>query len=205
MLTQSQVLTQLQDIGSTFYAQRCTRDEARAAVLDVVLTQLGCSRVSLWRFDDIEGDISLMCFASKRPGSALDLTQSRLMQAEYEDYFDELVKTSLYVSDNAQTDSRLQAMRIHYLMPNNVQALLDCAFSFNGRAYGMVCCEQADAPRHWHVDEVGMLRAIVAKLSMLMVSAADPVLWSTPSLSMEPVSQGNSRPGRLESRLDDSI
>ena len=42
-------------------------------------------------------------------------------------------------------DPALQAMREPYLVPNNVRSLLDAAFMLNGRAYGMVCCEETVA------------------------------------------------------------
>jgi GAF domain-containing protein len=192
---------QLQEIASDFYADKFTREQARAAVLDLTLAQINCSRVSFWRFNEQEGELSLLCFASKVAGGQLDNTQSCLLQSEYENYFDELVKAGVYVSEDAHADANLQPMRDRYLLPFNVCALMDCAFAFNGRAYGMVCCEQTGAPRQWSVDEVTTLRVIVAKLALLMASASDPVLWATPSLSMEPIAQGNSRPGRLDMRF----
>src|SRR5450755_3954039 len=58
----------LQEITGLFYAGRITRDEARSSVIDVVLARIGCARVSLWKFDAHEGELTLLCFASKVAG-----------------------------------------------------------------------------------------------------------------------------------------
>jgi GAF domain-containing protein len=153
-------------------------------VIDVVLRRLKCSRVSLWRFDGVPGSLCLLCFASKVAGQDLVTIESRLLEQEYGAYFDRMVCSGTYVSVDAMSDPHLQPMRDNYLVPNHVRSMLDAAFMVNGRAYGMVCCEQTDAIRDWHSEEVAQLRAIVAKLAMLMTSARDEVLWATPSRPM---------------------
>jgi GAF domain-containing protein len=180
-------LSQLQDIASAFYAGKVTRDEARSGVIDVIFGRLHCSRVSLWRFDGEAGDLSLLCFASKAAGGVLDTTPGQLRESEYRDYFDSLVGTGMFVSVDAMADPLLQPMRDNYLVPYHVQSLLDAAFMVNGRAYGMVCCEQTDRVRRWRTDEVLALRAMVSKLALLMAGAADLALWSSPSLPMLPL------------------
>ena len=87
-------------------------------------------------------------------------------------------------------DPKLKSMREQYLLPNGVLSMLDATFMVNGRAYGMVCCEQKGLPRRWRTDEVANLRAIVAKLAHLMSAAGDPALWGSPSLPMSPMEMG---------------
>ena len=178
--------TRLQEIAAALYAGKSSRDEARAAVIDTIAGWLRCSRVSLWRFDGFPGSLTLLCFAAKATGGVLDTSVQRLHEAEYRNYFDALVQTGMFVSDDAMADPHLQPMRASYLEPYRVCALLDAAFMVNGRAYGMICCEQADTPRRWRSEEVAGLRAIVGRLALLMASAPDPALWSAPSLPMGP-------------------
>ena len=180
-------LARLQDISAAFYAGKVTRDAARSAVIDVVVGRLRCSRVSLWRFDGERGALTLLCFASKVAGGALVTAESRLLESEYRAYFDGLVGSGMYVSVDAMNDAHLQPMRDNYLLPNQVRSMLDAAFMVNGRAYGMVCCEQTDTIRRWRNDEIAALRAIVAKLALLMAAAADQALWGSPSLPMAPL------------------
>ena len=180
-------LSQLQAITAAFYAGKTSRDEARSAVIDLIIGRLKCSRVSLWCFDGEPGSMSLLCVASKVAGQGLVTAESRLLEAEYAAYFDSLVNTGMCASDDALRDPALQPMRASYLGPNNVLSTLDAAFMVNGRAFGMVCCEQTDAARQWRPDEIADLRTIVAKLAMLMASARDEALWAVPSQPMRPM------------------
>ncbi|MGZ5131523.1 MAG: GAF domain-containing protein [Caldimonas sp.] len=181
MTPQEQDARKLHEILGRFYAGRIDRNQARSSVIDVVLERIGCSRVSLWKFDGDEADLSLLCFASKVAGGELDVTERRLKQREYCDYFNALIERGTYVSADAMNAPALQAMREAYLVPNNVLALLDAAFTLNGRAYGMICCEETQATRAWRAGEVFALRAIVTRLALLMSGHADSLLWSTPS------------------------
>lgn len=185
MTPQDQDAPRLQEILSQFYAGRIDRNEARTSVIDVVLARIGCARVSMWKFDGAEGDLNLLCFAAKTAGGELDVTERRLAQSEYRDYFNALIERGTFVSVDAMSDPALQAMRESYLLPSNVKSLLDAAFMLNGRAYGMVCCEETAAPRAWRAGDVFALRAIVTRLALLMSAAADSVLWSTPSRPLQ--------------------
>ena len=215
-------LALLQEIGALFYAGKTSRDDARSSVIDVIFRRLQCTRVSLWRFDGEPGALRLLCFASKVVGQSLVTAERWLQASEYGAYFDGLVRDGTYISNDAMADPNLQPMRDNYLAPNDVRSMLDAAFMVNGRAYGMVCCEQTRAIRAWRTAEVADLRAIVAKLAMLMTSAQDDVLWASPSLPMRPIAQtdslhdagpsgfgagATSRPGFLDSgsgrRLDE--
>jgi GAF domain-containing protein len=186
-------LAGLEQISAAFYAGTCSRDDARAAVIDVITRRLGCSRVSLWRFDGRPGALQLFCIASKVAGGELVTTERCLPETEYRAYFDELVRTGMYVSNDAMGDEKLQPMREKYLLANGVLSMLDAAFTVNGRAYGMVCCEQTDRLREWRSVEITELRTLVAKLSLLMAAAGDMALWGSPSLPMVPVGHQRAR------------
>ena len=177
----------LQDINAAFVAGKITRDEARTAVMAVIFDKLHCSRVSLWRFDGEAGALSLLCFASQASGGVLDTRTRRLAAAEYRGYFDELVNTGMYVCADTFSDIRLAPMRDNYLVPNRVLSMLDAVFMVNGRAYGMVCCEQTDVVRAWRATEVTAVRAIVSRLALLMAGSDDPALWGSPSVPMAPL------------------
>lgn len=187
MATRLPGLAHLQQIAAAFYAGARSRDEARSDVIDVMAGQLQCSRVSLWRFDGAPGALKLLCLASKATGAELATSERSLHEAEYRGYFDVLVRTGMYVGHDTLHDPHLEAMRENYLLPCNVLSMLDAAFTVNGRAYGMVCCEQSDRLRHWRAEEIRNLRALVTKLAMLMAAAGDEALWATPSRPMAPI------------------
>ncbi|MEO8525767.1 MAG: GAF domain-containing protein [Caldimonas sp.] len=177
----------LQEILSQFYAGRIDRNAARLGVIEVVLARIGCARVSMWKFDGSEGDLNLLCFAAKSAGGGLDLTERRLAQSEYRDYFNTLVERGTFVSADAMSDPALHAMRDSYLLVHGVKSLLDAAFMLNGRAYGMVCCEETKEARAWSAGDVFALRAIVTRLAVLMSAAPESLLWSTPSRPLQAI------------------
>jgi GAF domain-containing protein len=178
----------LQTVSARFSAGEITRDQGRMAVIDLILLRLRCSRVSLWRFDGEPGNLSMLCFAAKEAGGQLDTIEKRLELSEYRDYFDALIHQGAYVSNDAMHDANLQGLRGSYLERHGVMAMLDAAFLVNGRVYGMACCEQIGSVRVWRADELTDLRAIVAKVVMLMASSNDPALMGSPSLPMTPLS-----------------
>jgi|GEM_PF-1068836 len=184
MTSQVRVSERLQEILSVFYAGRTTRDETRSAVLDVILDRMGCARVSLWKFNGDGDESSLLCFASKGGGGALDTSERRLRRIEYRDYFNALIERGTYLSVDAMNDAALQPMRESYLVPNKVMSMLDAAFLLNGRAYGMVCCEETNAQRHWRPSDIVALRAIATKLAVVMSGQTDSILWTTPSFPL---------------------
>ncbi|MEP7302094.1 MAG: GAF domain-containing protein [Caldimonas sp.] len=177
----------LQALLSEFYTGRIDRNAARSGVIDIVSARVGCARVSMWKFAGVEGDLQLLCFASKSVGGELDTGERRLDQSEYRDYFNALIERGVFISADAMNDPALQAMRESYLVPHNVTALLDAAFMLNGRAYGMVCCEETGATRVWRPADVAALRAIVTRLALLMSAAPESVLWSTPSRPLQAI------------------
>ena len=184
MTSQVRVSERLQEILSVFYAGRTTRDQTRSAVLDVILERMACARVSLWKFNGNGDELALLCFASKSAGGTLDTTERRLRRLEYRDYFNALLERGTYLSVDAMKDPALQPMRDSYLVPNHVLSMLDAAFLLNGRAYGMVCCEETSAQRHWRPSDVVALRGIVTKLAVVMSGQTDSVLWLTPSVPL---------------------
>ncbi len=184
MSAQADDANRLQDIAGAFYAERMTRDEARSAVIDVVLRRMHCSRVSLWKFERERGHLSLLCFASKIAGGTLLTVERRLRDSEYRDYFNGLIERGVYLSDDAMRDAALQPMRESYLVANHIVSMLDAAFVVNNRAFGMVCCEETGEQRHWTASDIASLRAIVNKLALLMATADDHALWGSPSLPL---------------------
>ena len=183
MTPQAEDSARLQELLGEMYAERAARVETQSAVLDVVLARLRCARVSMWKFDRVGDELTLLCFASKTADGVFDTSERRLRRDEYIDYFNALVDTATYASVDAMNDPVLQPMRQNYVLANNVVSMLDAAFVLNNRTYGMVCCEEP-ARREWTPADTVALRAIVNKIALLMWNAPDTVLLNTPSLPL---------------------
>ena len=183
MTPQAEDSARLQELLGEMYAERAARVETQSAVIDVVLERLRCARVSMWKFDRVGDELTLLCFASKTSDGVFDTSERRLHRPEYIDYFNSLVDASTYVSVDAMNDPALLPMRQNYVIANNVVSMLDAAFVLNNRTYGMVCCEEPHR-REWTASDTVSLRAIVNKIALLMWNAPDTVLLSTPSLPL---------------------
>lgn len=183
MTPQAEDSARLQDLLGELYAERAARAETQSAVVDVVLARLRCARVSMWKFDRVGDELTLLCFASKTADGVFDTSERRLRRAEYIDYFNSLVDAAAYASVDAMNDPALQPMRESYLVANNVVSMLDAAFVLNNRTYGMVCCEEPQR-RDWTTGDTVSLRAIVNKIALLMWNAPDTILLRTPSLPL---------------------
>jgi hypothetical protein len=193
MTPQAEDSAHLQHLLSEMYADRAARAQTHSAVLDVILTRLQCARVSMWKFDGENDDLTLLCFASKTAAGGFDNSDRRLLREEFIGYFNGLVGSGMYVSADAMNDPALQPMRQSYLLANNVVSMLDAAFILNNQTYGMVCCEEHH-PREWRPSDVVALRAIVNKLALLMWNAPDPVLLAAPSMPLRVLLDGPEAP-----------
>jgi GAF domain-containing protein len=173
----------LQDLLGAFHAGAMGREETHSSVLDVILERIACDRVSMWRLDG--AGPSLLRFAAKSSGGHLELGEQRLEAADYAPFFKILLESGTYVSRDTACDPVVQPLRARYLAPDRVASLLDAAFLLNNRAYGMVCCE-ATRPRDWAASEVFALRAICNRIALLMWTAPDSVLRTSPWLAVRP-------------------
>ena len=198
MTPQAEDSARLQELLGDMYAERTPRADTQSAVFDVVLARLHCARVSMWKFDRVGDELTLLCFASKTAAGVFDTSERRLRRGEFIAYFNSLVDAGTYVSVDALDDPVLQPMRENYLVANNVVSMLDAAFVLNNQTYGMVCCEE-NQRREWKASDAVSLRAIVNKLTLLMWNAPDTVLLNTPSVPLrvqllqEPSAPGDRR------------
>jgi hypothetical protein len=183
MTPQAEDSARLQDVLGEMYAERAARADTQSAVIDVVLARIRCARVSMWKFDRVGDELTLLCFASKTADGVFDTSERRLRRPEFIDYFNSLVDAGTDMSGDAMNDPALQPMRENYLVANDVVSMLDAAFVLNNRTYGMVCCEEPHQ-REWKASDVVSLRAIVNKIALLMWNAPDTVLLRTPSLPL---------------------
>jgi len=91
------------------------------------------------------------------------------------------------VSNDAMSDPRLLAMRGVYLKGNNISALLDIPVTINGRAYGIVCCEQVGAPYRWLPAQVLAARQSVTRAGPLLAREPSIRLDEIESMAIEPL------------------
>lgn len=146
--------------------------DAAPEALQALMDRLQCSRVSLWKFDLDDGTRALRCFASKRTGEVLLADTTTLSEDQYHNYFAALIQTGVFVANDVLSERRLTLTRRIFLKQHGIGALLDVAVTINGRAYGIVCCEQIPGPREWRPEDIASARIAVSRAALLI--AADP-------------------------------
>lgn len=186
MATQTSDLAPLQAIASAYSAGQLSLWEATGQALQALIDRIHCSRVSLWGFDLEGGTRTLRCIAVKNDAEDLATDTTLLRENEYRDYFAALVRTGVFVAPDARTDPMLKAMRGAFLDSHQIGALLDVAITINGRAYGIVCCEQIPGPRLWSPDDIAAARAAVSRAALLIASEPGIDFDAMPSVPIEP-------------------
>lgn len=178
--------TTLQSIASAFGAGQTSAAQTIAEAIEALMQAVECARVSLWRFERIGHARGLRCFGAKRAGEPLAEDGMLLVEDEYREYYAALVERSTFVSNDAMRDTRLIAMRGSYLQKHDISALLDVAVTINGRAYGIVCCEQMGTPHAWSPRQVRVAREAVTYAGMLFARESSIRLDLHESLPIEP-------------------
>lgn len=187
MTRQSTHLQRLQAIASAYDNQLKTAHEALSDALEILLDELPCDRISLWRFEPCDGSRALRCLVAKRPGRMLTDEGALLLESQYREYFAALVTTGYFVSHDARADPKLLAMRRSYLEANNIGALLDVPLAINGRAFGLVCCEMLGGPHTWSAGQRKTARETVARAGLLLAANPSSGLDLLESVSFVPL------------------
>ena len=176
----------LRAIASAYSGGLKTPTEAISDALQALIEEVGCSRVSLWRFESQAGGRALRCFVWKLAGLGSVPDATLLEENQYREYFSELVRSGVFVSNDAMADSRLRAMRGPYLQVHSISALLDIPITINGRSYGIVCCEQIRAQQLWTAKQVSAARATVTRAGLLVARELETRLSEIESVPLAP-------------------
>jgi GAF domain-containing protein len=176
----------LRSIAAVYGGGLTSVDRATSDALEGLMREIRCARISLWRFERHDGARGLRCFVAKRAGQAQVEDATLLREEHYREYYKALVSGAVFVSNDAMSDRRLLAMRGVYLKANNISALLDIPVTINGRAYGIVCCEQVDAPYQWSPAQVLAARESVTRAGLLLAREPSIRLDDIESMPIEP-------------------
>ncbi|HEX6704516.1 MAG TPA: GAF domain-containing protein [Albitalea sp.] len=154
-------------IGAQFADGRIDHATARRELLAAIRGQFACSRASYWSLAGEPGNRVIECVASQAaPGVAEHVPGLTLRENDFPGYFGDLVQRRIVVCDDTLIDPRFASMRAHYDRPDGTRALLDAPFAANGRTFGVLCCEQVGAPRHWTPHDMMVLMRCATTISM---------------------------------------
>lgn len=134
---------------------------------------VGCSRAGLWTFVDTAQGPALHCVAMvdaglpQRTGLPTDI-----LSADHPAYFSMLLEEGCVVADDARSHPACVGFLDEYLRPQNVFSLLDVCHSVNGELFGVVTCEQVDAPVTWSARQLQTVRQLVSRAGLTLREAS---------------------------------
>lgn len=156
--------TLLRHAGVDLLLKRIGQLDYRRRICEGLQRHFGCSRASLWRFAGEQEERVLMRVAACELGVHVE-GGPVLRQPQYARYFDELMRTGVYRCADVRHDPKLDELSADYLAGFGVRALLDAAFTVNGKAHGVLCLEQLHEPRVWTAQEASLLRRAAATIT----------------------------------------
>jgi GAF domain-containing protein len=171
-------LVTLRILGTGLEDSRIDDEEYRQALAELLLQRFRCSRVTLWRFVGEAGGRILRCLTARSLVEGPLPAGSELDEQQYGHYFEELTKSGVYVCSDTLADTHLTALRDRHERPDGTRALLDAAFTINGKAFGVFCCEQTSTARIWEDAEVRDLRRFAAIVSLQIARIEGHDAWT---------------------------
>lgn len=157
-MANTQLDQQIEHIAAQALVGALDRAQAQKAGLVAIQQHFQCSRVSMWMFHGEPGIGVMRCIGGYTESGEHWPAGEEMRQDQYSAYFQEIFANGAYVCHDTALDPRLDGMRESYLLPMRVMAALDTVFAYNGRAQGLLCCEQVGAPRRWTNAELADLK-----------------------------------------------
>lgn len=132
---------------------------------EVLARTISVERSSVWLIN--EEKTEMQCLALY---DAMEKEHSKgyiLKLTDYPAYFEAIFSDGRISVENAQSDPRTSELTENYLLPSNIQSMLDAAIVIEGELTGVVCLETVRDKREWCTDEetfVSTAASIIAQL-----------------------------------------
>ncbi len=120
-------------------------------------------RTSIWIFQSDQ--TSLNCEDLFILGDAKHLSGNMLFADEFPGYFSALENSRCIDAQDALADDRTSEFKEIYLIPEDIQSMLDIPIRDEGQLAGILCCEAVGNKRDWTNDEKEFATSAVQILS----------------------------------------
>lgn len=126
-------------------------EATRRKITEILAQAMDVERASLWEYHpDPE---RILCTDLYQASTHEHSQGLELYADDYPSYFEALRSERVVAVTRAFEDHRTQEFIPGYLMPLNIQALLDTPILHRGRMVGVICLEQVGAPRSWNSED----------------------------------------------------
>lgn len=135
---------------------------------EVTARVLQVERVSVWLFDPDRTSIRCLDLFEQSHGQHVQGIE--LQVTDYPNYFAAVESEPLIVAEDAQTNPNTCEFREGYLIPLNIQSMLDSGFQLDGQVGGVICCEQVGTKREWSQADQNFIRSAAHLISLIVES-----------------------------------
>jgi GAF domain-containing protein len=170
------LLQQLQPYCGAFQQGHIDSRRYLSHIAQVLRQHLECDQVSAWRLKGSRASMTATCLTRSQRGFDNKLPADIDMGQAHQAYFQRLLVQGCVASSDTWVDPALDAVRSRYLEVGAPRALLDVAFTVNGRTFGILCCEELSATRSWTPEEQALLRRVGGRVALQIKANEDRLL-----------------------------
>lgn len=144
-------------------------DTALRLVLTSGGSAMGVGRLSVWRFDPDNNRI--VCEGLHHLDQQRITSGGVLERKDFPRYFDAVLKREIIVANEARYHEATAEFRASYLEPLNIHSMLDVPLFFDGKLYGVLCCEHQHQAIHWLQEDITFGKSLAELITVALSSA----------------------------------
>jgi signal transduction histidine kinase/CheY-like chemotaxis protein/integral membrane sensor domain MASE1 len=135
-------------------------------ITEALCSTLAVARCGVWRCNEAEEEVgddtnctleALDLFDQREQAHASGYTMTI---ADYPNYFAALAMGEMVATSSALCDPRTAEFAEDYLIPLDIQAMLDVPLKKRGKVFGVICLEHVGSERAWLPEELAFARSV---------------------------------------------
>lgn len=140
--------------------------DAILEILQVCSSTTDTRRTSVWAIN--KNQQQLDCLGMYDSEDGLVHIEASLNTIEIPAYFKLFERESIILTEDTLNDEKTRELRENYLLPNNIQSMMDVPIRIGGEIIGMLCFEQTGTKRSWTMQDqkFGLIAAQLVSLAL---------------------------------------
>jgi K+-sensing histidine kinase KdpD len=126
-------------------------------------TDLAISRVSIWTLEENNAKLVRKYLQEQRSGNN---EHPVLMRSDFPEYFQALETEPFIAANNAFEHACTKEFSEVYLKPLAIFSLMDCPIIVDGKAVGVICCENQNDYREWTTEDILFIQSLAVHISI---------------------------------------
>ncbi|MFA8341341.1 MAG: cache domain-containing protein [Rhodothermaceae bacterium] len=156
-------------IAMNFSLQSENFKETCKIITEAAAKELKVERCSIWILT--EGNGTLRCVNVYQLPNETHQEAVPLVANDYPNYFSALKSKKVIDATNALSDPRTSEFCSDYLIPQNIQSLLDASINLEGEMMGVICFESVNKSREWLPDEIAFATRIADQTALAFLNS----------------------------------